>query len=265
MTFRAGTGIRVIGHRGAAGVAPENTLPSFDHAVAVGTHAVELDLQCTADGHLVVLHDPTVDRTTDGCGRVEEMSLEDIRRLDAGYRFTPDRGSSFPYRGRGVQIPTLDEVVERLGDLPLVMEIKSERAAEAFPGWVSKHQIGGRTLVGSFSRNALESVASCTFERCASRAELRAYVLLGKIGLGRFSVPESDALMVPERYRGFRIVTPRFVRRARAVGMGVFVWTVNSPDAMRRLWNWGVDGVISDDPGRALRILRERIAAGLEA
>lgn len=262
MTFRPGTALRVIGHRGAAGVAPENTLPAFDHAVTVGAHAVEFDLQCTADRRLVVLHDPTVDRTTDGSGPIDGMTLEEARRLDAGYRFTPDRGTTFPFRGRGVRIPTLDEVIARLGELPVVLEIKSERAAAALRGWLSKTEVRGRALVGSFSRSALESVAPHAFERCASRAELRAYVLLGKIGLAGVSVPDADAVMVPERYRGLRIVTPRFVRRARGDGLGVFVWTVNRPDAMRRLWEWGVDGLISDDPGRALRILRERIAAG---
>jgi glycerophosphoryl diester phosphodiesterase len=265
MTFGPGSSIRVVGHRGAAGVAPENTLPSLRHAVRAGAHAVEFDVQCTSDGQLVVLHDSTVDRTTDGSGRIDDMPFEEARRLDAGYRFTSNGGGAFPFRARGVRIPTLTEAFAEIGDdVPVVMEIKSQRAGERLPGWLSEHDVAARTLVGSFSRSALEAAAPYASWRCASEEELRSYVLLGKVGLAGASVPDADAVMVPERRRGIRIVTPRFVRRAHRDGLGVFVWTVNRPDAMRRLWEWGVDGLISNEPGRALRILRERIVAGAE-
>ena len=245
-------------------MAPENTLPSLRHAAAAGAHAVEFDVQRTGDGQLVVLHDATVDRTTNGTGHIERMSLEDARRLDAGYRFTPDGGRTFPYRDREVGIPTLEEAFAEIGHLPAVLEVKSQRAGEALPDWLAKHDVAHRTLFGSFSRRALDPVLPYATARCASEDELRAYVLLGKIGLAGAAAPDASAVMVPERYRGLRIVTPRFVRRAHADGLGVFVWTVNRPDAMRRLWDWGVDGLISDDPGRALRILRERIVSGVE-
>ena len=117
--FGPGSPIRVIGHRGAAAYAPENTLPSFEHAVEVGADGVELDLHCTADGHLVVIHDDTLERTTDGSGAVEERTLEELRGFDAGYRFTPDRGETFPFRGRGVRIPTFEEVLAAVGGLPV--------------------------------------------------------------------------------------------------------------------------------------------------
>lgn len=193
------------------------------------------------------------------------MSLEEARRLDAGYRFSADGGRTFPFRGGQVGIPTLTEAFAEIGEgLPVVLEIKSERAGERLPDWLSEHDVAERTLIGSFSRRAVQPAARHASWRCATEEELRAYVLLGKVGLAGTSVPEADAVMVPERYRGLRIVTPRFVRRAHGDGLGVFVWTVNRPNAMRRLWDWGVDGLISDDPGRALRILRERIAAGVE-
>lgn len=226
---------------------------------------MEFDLQCTSDGHLVLLHDSTVDRTTDGSGRIDDMRLTEVQRLDAGYRFTANGDGEFPFRGLGVRIPTLTEALAEIGDdLPVVMEIKSQRAGERLPDWLSAHDVAARTLVGSFSRRALAPAAPHASWRCASEEELRPYVLLGKLGLAGASAPDADALMVPERFRGLRIVTPRFVRRAHRDGFGVFVWTVNRPDSMRRLWDWGVDGLISNEPGRALRILRERIAAGVE-
>lgn len=262
MNFGPGSSLRVIGHRGAAGVAPENTLPALRHAVAVGAHAVEFDIRCTGDGQLVVLHDPGVDRTTDGSGRIDEMTLAEVRELDAGYRFTPDRGRTFPFRGGGVRIPTLDEAFAGIGDLPAVVEIKSARAGDVLPAWLEGRDVAHRMLLGSFSRRALRPSADRVGRSSASEEELRPYVLLGKIGLAGAAVPAAEAVMVPERYRGFRIVTRRFVRRAHRDGLGVFVWTVNRPDAMRRLWDWGVDGLISDNPARAHRILWERIAGG---
>jgi glycerophosphoryl diester phosphodiesterase len=263
MTFGPGSPIRVIGHRGAAGVAPENTLPSLRHAAAAGAHAVEFDLRCTADDRLVLLHDAIVDRTTDGTGPIEGMSLEEAAGLDAGYRFTTDGGRSFPYRGRGIAIPTLEEAIAEIAPLPMILELKSQRAGEVLPGFLEQHRLAGPAIVGSFSRSAAEAVAPHVRSRCASEEELRAYVLLGKIGLARVAVPQAEAVMVPER-RFLRVVTRRFVRGAHAHGLGVFVWTVNRPDDMRRLWDWGIDGVITDEPGRALRVLRERLAAGVE-
>jgi glycerophosphoryl diester phosphodiesterase len=264
MTFGPGSDVKVIGHRGAAGVAPENTLPALRHALEAGAHAVEFDIQCTADERLVVIHDPTLDRTTDGSGLIDERTLEEAQRLDAGYRFTPDAGRTFPYRGQGIRIPSLEEAFAETGDLPAVVEIKSQRAADALRGWLAERGIARSILVGSFSRRATQAVGEQVKWRCASEDDLRPYVLMGKIGLSRLRVPQADAVMVPERFRGVRIVTPRFVRRAHDDGLGVFVWTVNRPDAMRRLWEWGVDGLISDVPGRALRVLQERMAGGLE-
>ena len=226
---------------------------------------MEFDVQCTSDGQLVLLHDSTVDRTTDGSGRIDDMPWEEARRLDAGYRFASNGGGAFPFRDRGVRIPTLTEAYAEIGDdVAVVMDIKSQRAGDRLPGWLSEHDVASRTLVGSFSRSALDPAAPHAAWRCASKRELRPYVLLGKVGLAGASVPDADAVMVPERFRGIRIVSPGFVRRAHRDGLGVFVWTVNRPDAMRRLWDWGVDGLISNEPGRALRILRERIAAGVE-
>jgi len=260
--FGPGSPIRVIGHRGAAAVAPENTLPSFAHAVEVGADAVELDLHASADGRLVVIHDPTLERTTDGRGAVESRTLEELRELDAGYGFTPDRGASFPFRGQGVRIPTLEEVLETIGALPVVAEIKSAGAGRAMGDWLQTHPARERILVGGFKREEVGPAGRHARWRCAYQDELRSYVLLGKCGLGRFAVPRDvDAAMVPERRGAVRIITPAFVRRAHADGLGVFVWTVNRPARIRRLFDWGVDGLVSDVPGRVRRVLDERAAS----
>lgn len=256
--FGPGSPLRVIGHRGAAAFAPENTLPSFEHAVRVGADAVELDLHCSADGHLMVIHDASLPRTTDGEGPVEDRTLDELRAFDAGYRFTADRGRTFPYRGTGIRIPTLEEVLEVLGDLPVVAEVKSAAAGRALGAWLRGSPHRERILVGGFERAEVELASRHARWHCAYRDELRPYVLLGKLGLGRrFIPPARAAVIVPERHGAIRIITPRFVRRSHADGMGVFVWTVNRADDMRRLFAWGVDGLMSDAPGRLRRILDE--------
>ena len=260
--FGPGSSIRVIGHRGAAAYAPENTLPSFAHALEVGADGVELDIHCSADGHLMVIHDPTLERTTDGTGSVEERTREELRTFDAGYGFTTDHGASYPFRGRDIRIPTLDEVVELVGNLPVVVEIKSVRAGIALAEWLQRSPHHGRILVGGFKREDVAPARSAARWSCAYQEELTGYVLLGKVGLGGLRKPRgADAVMIPERRAGIRIVTPGFVRRAHRDGLGVFVWTVNRPDDMRRLFDWGVDGLVSDAPGRVRRVLDERAAA----
>lgn len=262
--FGPGSPLQVIGHRGAAAVAPENTLPSFRHAVEVGADAVELDLHLSRCGTLVVIHDPTVDRTTDGRGAVAELSLDALRGLDAGYRFTAD-GESFPFRGRGSRIPTLEEVLEETAGLPVVAEVKSVAAGLALAAFLRDSPASERILVGGFSLEAVRPAREAARWSCAYTSELRPYVLLGKAGLGGLAVPEVDAAMVPERWRGVRVVTRRFIARAHRDGLGVFVWTVNRPDRARRLFDWGVDGLVTDAPARIRRLLAEREAnaAGL--
>lgn len=262
--FGPGGAVRVIGHRGAAGAAPENTLPGLEHAREAGADAVEVDVRATADGRLVLLHDRTVDRTTDGSGAVGEMPLEAVRALDAGHAFTPDRGRSHPFRGRGVRIPTLEEALEAWHGLPAVVEAKSPPAARLLGEWLDGNPARERILVGGFALGGGDPAARRARWRCASREELRPYVLLGKLGLGRRFAPDADALMVPERHRLVKVVTHRFLRSAHRDGLGVHVWTVNRPEAMRRLLDMGVDGLVSDLPGRARRIVEERQAAGIE-
>lgn len=251
-----------IGHRGAAGVAPENTLPALEHAREVGADAVEFDLQVTRDDRLVLLHDPTVDRTTDGSGPVEALSLDEVRELDAGHAFTPDRGLGFPFRDRGVRIPTLEEALEAVEGLPVVAEVKSTAAGRRLGQWLRDRPAAARRMiVGGFDRAAAEPAAREARWRGAWQEELTRYVLLAKVGLAGLAVPDADAAMVPERKGVVRIPTRRFVRRAHRDGIGVHVWTVNRPDRMRRLLDAGVDGILSDFPARALRIARERSPA----
>src|SRR5215213_3619479 len=140
-------------HRGGAGIAPENTLEAFREGLRVGAGVLELDVHTTADGHIVVMHDPAVDRTTQGTGPVREMTLAELKRLDAGYRFTRDEGGTFPHRGEGIRIPTLEEVYDEFTEVPINVEIKGERPGIEEVVWRIIASAGAeeRTLVVSES------------------------------------------------------------------------------------------------------------------
>ena len=255
--FTPGGGIRLIGHRGARGVAPENTLPSIEHGISVGADAIEFDVHRSRDGVIVVIHDSTLERTTDGRGAVADHTLGELKELDAGFHFTPDDGRSFPFRGRGIRVPTIDEAFEAIGDLPAIVEVKSAEAGVALAEWLGDRPEAERIAVGGFERRFVAPTLGLARWRSATEEELRMFVLAGKVGLGRHFAPDAEALMVPEKHKGIRVVSRGLIRRCHAMGIGVYVWTVNRPEDMRRLLTWGVDGLISDYPAILRRVLEE--------
>ena len=262
--FGPNCGIRIIGHRGARGVAPENTVPAIRHGVEVGSQAIEIDLHASKDGELMVIHDPTLDRTTDGSGPVEQRTLSELRAFDSGHRFTTDEGETFPFRGKGLQIPTLDEAMEAIGDLPAILEVKSAAAGRLLADWLPGRPEFDRIIVGGFNAEEVGPAGDAARWRCAYQTDLLGFVLWGKLGISRRLPEDLTAAMVPVRKNGLRIVTSGFVRRMHRQGKGVFVWTVNRPDEMRRLLDIGVDGLISDYPAVLRRVVEERLAAGQE-
>lgn len=259
--FGPGSEIRIIGHRGAASVAPENTVESIERGVLGGADAIEVDVHVTACGTLVTIHDDTLDRTTNGTGEVEVNDLPALRRLDAGYGFTPDFGRSYPFRDQGIRIATLDEAVEAADGLPMVIEVKTAGAGLALADWLRQRHDRDRFLVGGFEAAAVAPAAEVATWQCAHEKDLKTLILLGKIGIRRPARPEITAFMVPIREKGLRVVTGRFVQQAHDLGVGVYVWTVNRPDEMRTILDLGVDGLISDVPARVRRILAERSVA----
>lgn len=158
--FSATESTLVIGHRGGAGAAPENTVAAIRHGVEAGADAIEFDIHATRDGRIVLIHDDTLERTSDGSGVVEEMTLEELQRVDAGYRFTPDLGRSYPFRGAGVGIPTLEEAVEATGGLPIICEVKTPRAGQLLAGWLPGKPARERMIVGGFDIDAVRPAAA---------------------------------------------------------------------------------------------------------
>jgi glycerophosphoryl diester phosphodiesterase len=250
-------------HRGASARAPENTLEAFRLAVEAGAGGLELDVRMTRDGEVVVIHDATVDRVTDGSGAVAGMTLDEVRRFDAGYSFSPDGGRTFPYRGRGVRIPTLAEVYEEFPDAYVNADIKEAQpeAEEAVLSVIKDAAAEGRTLVASTDHAVLRrfrKVSGGHISTGASRREIAAFYVLSRLHLEALVSPAYEALQVPVEHRGIKLVTPRFVRAAHSRGVRVDVWTINDVAEMNQLLDLGVDVIMTDRPEVLESLLRER-------
>jgi glycerophosphoryl diester phosphodiesterase len=246
----------VAGHRGNRAHAPENTLESFGQAVALGVDALELDVHLSADGVPVVHHDPTVDRTTDGTGRVAALTLAELRRLDAGAHFTGDGGLTYPYRGRGIRVPTLDEVLEAFPRTPLLIEIKTATASRAVKAAIERHGATARCVVDAFDAGALSPFRGSAVAVGAAQSDV-ALLLAAAVSRVPVRAVRYRALCVPRWFRGIPLPVLRFASILRPISCPVHVWTVNDPEEARLLWQGGVQGIISDDPGPMLRLRSE--------
>ena len=243
----------VYAHRGGAALAPENTLAAFDAGLAAGADGIELDVRLSRDGVAVVMHDPTLDRTTDATGPVDGRTAAELAALDAGCRF--ERDGAFPFMGRSIGVPSLRDVLDRHRGTALIVELKSADPRLAKTVVEEIHAAGAisRVTVGSFQRGALEAVRSLdpAIRTGADTEDVRS----GLDGVG--ARPIFHVFQVPEVSAGTRVVTPEFIAKAHGAGVTVVVWTVNHMDDMRRLLDWGVDGLITDRPDIAVPLVRE--------
>ena len=248
----------VIGHRGNRAFAPENTIESFAQAVTAGAEAIEFDVHLSADGIAVVHHDPSVQRTTDGRGFIERLTFDQLEKFDAGANFTLDAGKTYPYRGKGHRIPSLDEVIEAFPSTPLLIEIKTPLAATAVRTSIEKHKAEERCLVDSFSKDSLrifEGTAIAYGAASGEVAQLMREVVFGS----EITPPGVSALCVPLSYYGLPLPVRRFAELGPRYDFRVHVWTINSRKVARELWESGVNGIITDDPAR---MLNERAKIG---
>jgi glycerophosphoryl diester phosphodiesterase len=170
-----------IAHRGGNRVAPEHTFPAFESALDIGADVLEMDFRVTSDGVLVLMHDQTVDRTTNGSGRVETFTFDEIRMLDAGYDYTPDGGATYPYRGQGLLVLTLEEVLDRLQGVPMNIEIKAENPPSVIPTFVDlldRYDMRAHVLVASFSNGLIQEFRAAAPDVLTSFAPTEAALFL---------------------------------------------------------------------------------------
>lgn len=263
--FLAGQSPLVLAHRGASAAAPENTLEAFALALEMGADILELDVHATSDGVVVVIHDETVDRTSNGTGRVAAQTLADLQRLDFGHAFSADGGTTHPYRGGSVRIPTLEEVFERFPRARVNVEIKQtvpdilDRVWEVVRGRAAEDRVlitvppeviarwsrlsGGRTALAVDGDSARRFVGS----------------VVAKVEI--LYRPEADVLQLPLEWKvGFttiRLDTPEIISRAHAAGLVIDYWTIDDEPTMRRLFRLGADAITTNRPDLAVKVLRD--------
>lgn len=249
-------------HRGGAELWPENTLLAFRSASEMGCPYLETDLRMSRDGEIVLMHDAGLERTTNGRGRVCDHSLAQLKRLDAGYRFTPD-SAHYPFRGRGLQVPSLSELVFALPDARFNVEIKElgePNLAEALARFIDRHQLHRRFCVAADNHKYLahfRRVSRGQVATSASRRECLLFLLLSGWPGARLLRPRYAALQLPERVYGHQLVADRVLRCARDKQVCIHVWTVNEAERMRELLALGVDGIMTDRPDRLLAAMED--------
>lgn len=252
----------VIAHQGGDGVWPGETMFAFQNAVELGVDVLEMDIHITKDGVLILMHDETVDRTTDGTGEIESMTLAELKELDAGYDWSLDDGVTFPYRGKGLQVAALEEVFAAFPDMRMTIEIKKTNASMAKPfcDLIREYNMQDKVLVASFHDERLKEFRAECPEVATSSAknETTVFVLMTKGFIGGFYSPKFYSLQVPEESGGITVMTESFVRAAHARNLAVEPWTINDAETMRKFIEWGVDGIITDRPDIMMEVLKEQ-------
>lgn len=244
---------RIFGHRGNSKEYPENTIPSFQSAVDIGVDVIETDVHLSKDGHFIILHDDSVERVSNGKGRVNDLTLSELKKLDAGFHFTQD-GEHFPFRGQGITIPTLQEALRTFPNQRFNVDLKDKNPAQAerYCALLREENAIERVLTASEYSANLRAVRKILPEMATSASM---WEVLGVFFLYRSSLLlflkkgiAADALQVPEFYGTTHIVTKNFVRAMHGFGVRVHVWTINREIDMKRIMELKADAIMSDDP-----------------
>lgn len=254
----------ILAHQGGDGEFPSNTLFAFQSATDLGVDVLELDIHSSADDVLVVIHDDTVDRTTNGSGRVNDMTLAELQALDAGYNFPTLADhpllntGEFPYRGEGLQIPSLEEIFIAFPEMPISIEIKQESPSIAQPlcDLIREYERETLTIVPSFSPLAMDEFReACPEVATAGVApEITTFFALNFVGLGSAWQPITESFMIPEYQGDLHVITQGFVNQAHQHNVVIYPWTINTEEQMLRMMDLGVDGIITDYPSLALAL-----------
>ncbi len=232
---------------------------AFERSVDMGADVLEMDLHGTIDGHFVLMHDETVDRTTDGSGELRSLTLSDLKQLDAGFDWTADDGESYPFRGQDITIPTLDEVFAAFPNQLMNIEIKQSDPSIVGPFCqkIEEYDMVDRVLVASFDQGTLDAFREVCPDVATStgQSEVTLFFVLSTLLLERVISPDATSLQVPE-YEGFlKVLTNRLVDAASNRNLEVHAWTINDEADMERMLDFGLDGIITDYPDRLLSLL----------
>jgi glycerophosphoryl diester phosphodiesterase len=252
--FRAATNVpEVIAHRGGAAEWPGETIYAFERALRIGVDVLEMDVHRTRDGHLVLMHNPEVDATTNGSGRIKDMTLEQIKALNIEFNWTAGEEPEAP-----IKVPTLREVFEAFPDRRMNIEIKQKEPSlvNEFCDLLREHHMTDRVLVASFWNSVLHDFRQACPEvaTSASTLEVGTFFTLDGVLHSHYK-PDTDALQVRSELAHIHTVTRKIVDKAHSMNLKIHAWTVNEKDEMQRLTSTGIDGIITDNPSRLLEVL----------
>lgn len=252
---------RVVAHRGDSANYPENTLEAFKSAVEMGIDVVETDVHLSKDGVIVIWHDPTLERNTDGKGTLESHTLEELKRYDAGYTFTKDGGRSYPFRGKGIKLCTLEEALESCPEQRFNIDLKTPdvRIVDEFIRIVRKHHAENRVVGASFHLSNLKALRSKAPDILTSITTMEVIPLLirQKLHLLPKAFDRKIIFQVPKAQWGIKVITKAFVKAMHQRDAVVMVWTINDEATMRWLFEIGVDSVMTDDPALVIKVAED--------
>ena len=251
----------VFAHQGGENLWPSNTLLAFQNSAKLGADVLDTDMHMTQDGVLVLMHDETVDRTTNGTGAIRDLTRAEIKQLDAGYDFSTDNGLTFPFRGQGLTVPTLEELFRAFPDKRFGIEIKQTEPIETgqrFCALIRQYHMESSVLVSSFRQvNMDEFRKQCPeVATSATQDEVTVFFALNSIGLSAAYTPNYNSLQVPETFSIFTVLTPQFVAGAHSRGLAVQPWTINDEADLKRILALDVDGINTDNPDRLLNLIK---------
>lgn len=258
----------VIAHGGGNHLAPSNTLAAFINAYELGVDVLEFDIHMTADGHLVSIHDPTIDRTTDGTGRVNDMTLEEIQAFDAAYAFL-DLDGEYSYRGTGVIVPTVEDVFETINDPGMLytIEIKDtndpelyEEISEKLWSLIQDYNLQENVIIASFDQAIIDIVSEISGGEAlvsGGRSEITNFVIFHKLFLNGLYQQNVHALQIPTEDSNINLMDRKIIHGANRRGMDVHYWTINDVETMEALIELGADGIMTDRPDLLLELLED--------
>lgn len=251
---------RVVAHRGDSANFPENTLPAFLSAVELGIDVIETDVHLTNDKEIVIWHDPTLERNTNGNGTIESHTLAELKKLDAGYTFTQDGGKTFPFRGKGVQLCTLDEALKTCPDERFNIDLKSKNIeiVDAFIKVIRENKAENRVCCASFHLSNLKEMRKKAPDILTSITTLE--VLPKVLFKSLYSNKPFDRkiiFQVPTAQYGIKIINKKLIEKMHQKGAVIMVWTINDRDEMEKLYSLGVDTIMTDNPRILIEVAEE--------
>ncbi|GEL76224.1 glycerophosphodiester phosphodiesterase [Tenuibacillus multivorans] len=256
----------VIAHQGGGHLAPSSSMVAFQNAVDLDVDVLETDIHISKDGYLVAIHDPTVDRTTDSSGSVNDLTLDELKQLDAGYYFEDEAGN-FPFRNQNIKLITVEELFQAFPNQRFLIEIKDtnpydrmDEIAKRLAQLIEDHHVEDQVTVASFDHKIIE-----TFQQYASNEiaisggeqEVRKFVITHKFHLRNLYKPNVDSMQLPLKASGFDLASSDILGGAERLGLQIHYWTINDKETIRTLIEKGADGIVTDRPDLMIKVLEE--------